>query len=144
MYFCQVEVKCSTVHQRRELPVYFCQLGRSKEQYSTPKERATCVLLSGRSIVNHGGAIQVQVQCTLYEHQCHLIFSFIRLSTESTEYIVGFKPNATKMTAHHMLLYGCDEPGRIKCPILCFNTMNYQPSLKNGSDQLFVYKGIDR
>jgi hypothetical protein len=26
--------------------------------------------------------------------------------------VVGFKPNATKMTAHHMLVYGCEEPGQ--------------------------------
>lgn len=24
---------------------------------------------------------------------------------------VGFEPNATMHTAHHMLLYGCSEPG---------------------------------
>ena len=36
----------------------------------------------------------------------------IRMDTEDTYYIVGFKPNATKMTAHHMLIYGCEEPGR--------------------------------
>ena len=35
----------------------------------------------------------------------------IRMDTEDTFYIVGFKPNATKMTAHHMLIYGCEEPG---------------------------------
>merc|ERR1712117_865023 len=35
----------------------------------------------------------------------------IRLDTEATYYVTGFKPNATKMTAHHMLIYGCEEPG---------------------------------
>jgi len=35
----------------------------------------------------------------------------IRLDTDLTYYVVGFKPNATKMTAHHMLVYGCEEPG---------------------------------
>lgn len=25
--------------------------------------------------------------------------------------LVGFEPNATMNTAHHMLLYGCGEPG---------------------------------
>ncbi|XP_026293326.2 peptidylglycine alpha-hydroxylating monooxygenase [Frankliniella occidentalis] len=29
-------------------------------------------------------------------------------------YIVGFEPNATMATAHHMLLYGCSEPGSAK------------------------------
>lgn len=27
---------------------------------------------------------------------------------------VGYKPNATMNTAHHMLLYGCGEPGNTK------------------------------
>merc|ERR1712117_254291 len=35
----------------------------------------------------------------------------IRLDTEATYYVTGFKPNATKMTAHHMLIYGCEGPG---------------------------------
>lgn len=26
-------------------------------------------------------------------------------------FTVGFEPNATMNTAHHMLLYGCGEPG---------------------------------
>ncbi|XP_034245258.1 peptidylglycine alpha-hydroxylating monooxygenase [Thrips palmi] len=29
-------------------------------------------------------------------------------------YIVGFEPNATMATAHHILLYGCSEPGSAK------------------------------
>ena len=41
----------------------------------------------------------------------------IRMDTDATYYIVGFKPNATKMTAHHMLIYGCEEPGRIKSKV---------------------------
>lgn len=28
--------------------------------------------------------------------------------------LVGFEPNATMNTAHHMLLYGCGEPGTDK------------------------------
>ncbi len=39
-------------------------------------------------------------------------FIFCRLDTDLTYYVVGFKPNATKMTAHHMLVYGCEEPGQ--------------------------------
>ncbi|CAH0592234.1 unnamed protein product [Chrysodeixis includens] len=35
----------------------------------------------------------------------------IRISPHSNYYIVGFEPNATMHTAHHMLLYGCSEPG---------------------------------
>ena len=37
----------------------------------------------------------------------------IRMDTDLTYSIVGFRPNATKMTAHHMLVYGCEEPGKI-------------------------------
>jgi len=35
----------------------------------------------------------------------------IRLDTDLTFFIVGFKPNASMHTAHHMLIYGCEEPG---------------------------------
>ncbi|XP_013188764.1 peptidylglycine alpha-hydroxylating monooxygenase [Amyelois transitella] len=35
----------------------------------------------------------------------------IRISPVNSYYIVGFQPNATMHTAHHMLLYGCSEPG---------------------------------
>ncbi|CAH0405643.1 unnamed protein product [Chilo suppressalis] len=35
----------------------------------------------------------------------------IRISPKHNYYIVGFEPNATMHTAHHMLLYGCSEPG---------------------------------
>ncbi|KAM3967762.1 peptidylglycine-alpha-hydroxylating monooxygenase [Aphomia sociella] len=35
----------------------------------------------------------------------------IRISPQTNYYIVGFEPNASMHTAHHMLLYGCSEPG---------------------------------
>ena len=35
----------------------------------------------------------------------------IRLNDAETHYVIGFKPNATMHTAHHMLIYGCEEPG---------------------------------
>ncbi|KAJ0182728.1 hypothetical protein K1T71_002097 [Dendrolimus kikuchii] len=35
----------------------------------------------------------------------------IRISPHHNYYIVGFQPNASMHTAHHMLLYGCAEPG---------------------------------
>jgi len=35
----------------------------------------------------------------------------IRLDTDDTYFITGFRPNATMMTAHHMLVFGCEEPG---------------------------------
>lgn len=38
----------------------------------------------------------------------------IRVNYTRNYYIVGFEPNATMNTAHHMLLYGCTEPGSSK------------------------------
>ena len=40
----------------------------------------------------------------------------IRLDTDLTFFIVGFKPNASMHTAHHMLIYGCEEPGNNMFP----------------------------
>lgn len=36
----------------------------------------------------------------------------VRVSEDHTYYIKGFHPNATMHTAHHMLIYGCEEPGQ--------------------------------
>ena len=36
----------------------------------------------------------------------------VRLDTEASYSLVGFRPNASKQTAHHMLIYGCEEPGQ--------------------------------
>jgi peptidylglycine monooxygenase len=35
----------------------------------------------------------------------------IKLNDTETHYVIGFKPNATSHTAHHVLIYGCEEPG---------------------------------
>jgi len=35
----------------------------------------------------------------------------VRVTDTETFYVTGFKPNATAHTAHHMLVYGCEEPG---------------------------------
>ncbi|KAG8235804.1 hypothetical protein J437_LFUL014742 [Ladona fulva] len=35
----------------------------------------------------------------------------IKVDPTKSFYIVGFEPNATMHTAHHMLLYGCTKPG---------------------------------
>ena len=43
----------------------------------------------------------------------------IRLDTDLTFFIVGFKPNASMHTAHHMLIYGCEEPGNKWLPVSC-------------------------
>jgi len=44
----------------------------------------------------------------------HRIRSIIILKLIVIIRIVGFNPNATMNTAHHMLLYGCGEPGTTK------------------------------
>ena len=55
----------------------------------------------------------------------------IRMDTEDTYYIVGFKPNATKMTAHHMLIYGCEEPGDVSPTWNCGEMAVSEPGLEN-------------
>lgn len=35
----------------------------------------------------------------------------VKIDTNNTYYIVGFEPNATMHTAHHIILYGCGKPG---------------------------------
>ncbi|XP_045771025.1 peptidylglycine alpha-hydroxylating monooxygenase [Maniola jurtina] len=35
----------------------------------------------------------------------------IRIAPQKNFYVVGFKPNASMHTAHHMLVYGCSQPG---------------------------------
>jgi len=53
----------------------------------------------------------------------------IRLDTDLTYYVVGFRPNATKMTAHHMLVYGCEEPGSKASTWNCGEMAVKQPGL---------------
>lgn len=38
----------------------------------------------------------------------------IKVDYTKNYYIIGYEPNATMDTAHHMLLYGCGEPGTTK------------------------------
>lgn len=38
----------------------------------------------------------------------------IKVDYTKDYYIIGFEPNATMNTAHHMLMYGCGEPGSVK------------------------------
>lgn len=38
----------------------------------------------------------------------------VKIDPEGTFYIVGFEPNATMDTAHHIMLYGCASPGSDK------------------------------
>ena len=50
-------------------------------------------------------------------HEESYICTPIKVSEDETYYIKGFQPNATGHTAHHMLIYGCDEPGSNEEPI---------------------------
>merc|ERR1719443_326614 len=43
----------------------------------------------------------------------------IRLDTNKTHYITGFDPVAEAGTAHHMLVFGCEEPGRREALFSC-------------------------
>ncbi|ALC42642.1 Phm [Drosophila busckii] len=43
----------------------------------------------------------------------------IKVDPTTSYYIVGYRPNATMNTAHHMLLYGCGEPGTTKMTWNC-------------------------
>ncbi|XP_067013551.2 peptidylglycine alpha-hydroxylating monooxygenase [Anabrus simplex] len=43
----------------------------------------------------------------------------IKVDPSKGYYIVGFEPNATMSTAHHMLLYGCTTPGSQKAVWNC-------------------------
>lgn len=48
----------------------------------------------------------------VYPHKDELyLCTPIKIAPTKSYYIVGFEPNATMHTAHHMLLYGCTEPG---------------------------------
>ncbi|XP_043462355.1 peptidylglycine alpha-hydroxylating monooxygenase [Leptopilina heterotoma] len=38
----------------------------------------------------------------------------VRVDSSKDYYIIGFEPNATMQTAHHMLIYGCTKPGSSK------------------------------
>jgi len=54
----------------------------------------------------------------------------IRIDTDVSYSIVGFRPNATKMTAHHMLIYGCEEPGSVKPLWNCGEMAQNEPGLE--------------
>nr|XP_014098330.2 peptidylglycine alpha-hydroxylating monooxygenase [Bactrocera oleae] len=38
----------------------------------------------------------------------------VKVDYTTSYFIVGYEPNATMNTAHHMLVYGCGEPGSTK------------------------------
>ena len=45
---------------------------------------------------------------------------------------VSFEPNATQNTAHHMLLYGCEQPGTDDAVWSCGDMAVNDPSKKSG------------
>ncbi|XP_037080652.1 peptidylglycine alpha-hydroxylating monooxygenase-like isoform X3 [Pollicipes pollicipes] len=56
----------------------------------------------------------------------------VRLLDDKDQYIVGFEPNATQNTAHHMLLYGCERPGTDDAVWSCGDMAVNDPSKKSG------------
>jgi len=67
----------------------------------------------------------------------------IRMDTDLSYFIVGFRPNATKMTAHHMLIYGCEEPGSKKSTWNCGEMAVKAPGMEThqpcGSGSQIIY-----
>ncbi|CAF4455969.1 unnamed protein product, partial [Adineta steineri] len=47
-------------------------------------------------------------------HVDDYVCSSFELDTNKPTYITAFNPSATSKDAHHMLLYGCTEPGSQK------------------------------
>jgi len=60
-------------------------------------------------------------------HEEAYICTPIRLSDTQTFYVTKFTPNATAHTAHHMLVYGCEEPGSEDPTWNCGEMMEPEP-----------------
>jgi peptidylglycine monooxygenase len=49
----------------------------------------------------------------------------VKIDNNNTYYIIGFEPNATMNTAHHIILYSCSKPGSTEsvwnCGEMLFN-----------------------
>ncbi|KAF0306544.1 Peptidylglycine alpha-hydroxylating monooxygenase [Amphibalanus amphitrite] len=56
----------------------------------------------------------------------------VRLLDDKDQYILSFEPNATQNTAHHMLLYGCEQPGTDDAVWSCGDMAISDPSKKSG------------
>merc|ERR1711974_40939 len=69
----------------------------------------------------------------------------IRLSDTQTFYVTKFTPNATAHTAHHMLVYGCEEPGSEDPTWNCGEMMEPEPGkelhqpCKSGNQIVFAW-----
>lgn len=46
----------------------------------------------------------------------------LKLDKSTTYYITGFEPTAHMRTAHHMIIYGCRDPGRKEAIYNCGGT----------------------
>ncbi|CAG0891566.1 unnamed protein product, partial [Cyprideis torosa] len=55
----------------------------------------------------------------------------IKIDDEKTYFVVGFDPNATMVTAHHMLIYGCEKPGSDAAVWNCGEMAGGQRGLKS-------------
>jgi len=56
----------------------------------------------------------------------------VRVDTDAAYSVTGFRPNATMMTAHHMLVYGCEEPGSDGATWNCGEMAAREPGLASG------------
>ncbi|KAL0134255.1 hypothetical protein PUN28_001211 [Cardiocondyla obscurior] len=68
----------------------------------------------------------------------------VRVDFAKNYYIIGFEPNATMNTAHHMLLYGCTKPGSSKAVWNCgemasANNANTAPVCLQGSQIIYAW-----
>ncbi|XP_011643790.1 peptidylglycine alpha-hydroxylating monooxygenase [Pogonomyrmex barbatus] len=69
----------------------------------------------------------------------------VRVDFARNYYIIGFEPNATMATAHHMLIYGCTEPGSSKPVWNCGEmataerTVDTFPACKEGTQIIYAW-----
>uniref|UniRef100_A0A646QG22 peptidylglycine monooxygenase n=1 Tax=Hemiscolopendra marginata TaxID=943146 RepID=A0A646QG22_9MYRI len=67
----------------------------------------------------------------------------VKLDEDQTYYILGFKPNASAHTAHHILIYGCLTPGRKDevwdCGEMQGSSSQYKKGQVCGSGSQIVY-----
>uniref|UniRef100_A0A1B6C5R3 peptidylglycine monooxygenase n=1 Tax=Clastoptera arizonana TaxID=38151 RepID=A0A1B6C5R3_9HEMI len=67
----------------------------------------------------------------------------IKINSTNKYYIIGFEPNATMNVVHHMLLYGCTEPGSSKpvwnCGEMSSSDMDEDSGSPCGSGSQIIY-----
>eukprot|EP00095_Tigriopus_kingsejongensis_P010649 maker-scaffold627_size122700-snap-gene-0.29 protein:Tk10649 transcript:maker-scaffold627_size122700-snap-gene-0.29-mRNA-1 annotation:"peptidylglycine alpha-hydroxylating monooxygenase" len=54
----------------------------------------------------------------------------LRINDDETYFITGFNPNVSTHVAHHMLIYGCEEPGSMEAVWNCGEMSTPQPGLE--------------